>query len=112
MAYHVCGENEIRLNALNENIQDFPKGFDVAVVTMCLNDCNKFTALTKRRANLHHCIKSLKQKTNGPIFFTQVPPMADFQAQPFPTKNILGLRATLLDNELEKICSVWIRFST
>ena len=104
LAYHVCGENGIRLDALNSNISELPTGFDVAVVTMGVNDCSKFTGLKKWRNNIHTCIKSLKEKTHGPIFFTQVPPMADFPALPFPIKNILGLRATLLDKELQKIC--------
>lgn len=104
VAYHVCGENGIRLDALNDHISDLPNGFDVALVTMGVNDCSKFTSLKKWHNNIHTCIKALKQKTHGPIFFTQVPPMADFPALPFPIKNILGLRATLLDKELQKIC--------
>jgi len=111
LAYHVLGENGIRLNALNDNIQSLPAGFDVAVVTMGVNDCSKFTSIKKWRADLHHCIKSLKQKTNGPIFFTQVPPMADFPALPFPIKNILGLRATLLDKELQSVCQLYEQVS-
>ena len=105
MAYQVWGENGIRLNTLNDNIHGLPKGFDVAVVTMGVNDCSKFTSLKKWRDDLHTCIEILKQKTSGPIFFTQVPPMGDFPALPFPINSILGLRATLLDNELQKICS-------
>jgi lysophospholipase L1-like esterase len=104
--WQVLGINGIRLNALLMQLQQQPLAkCDIAVVTMGVNDTTKFTPLNKWRQQLHLTIKRLFSVTQGPIIFTQVPSMAKFPALPAPLKYFLGLRAQLLDMELQRVCN-------
>jgi lysophospholipase L1-like esterase len=104
--WQVLGVNGIRLNALLMQLQQQPLAkCDIAVVTMGVNDTTKFTPLNKWRQQLHLTIKRLLSVTQGRIIFTQVPAMEKFPALPAPLKYLLGLRAQLLDMELQRVCN-------
>lgn len=115
VSWSAFGENGIRLAGLNQLLpntirelteKSIPEPrFDLAIITMGVNDSTKFTSLKQWRASIQDTIQSLKPHMQGPLFFTQVPPLAQFPALPSPLKYVLGIRSTLLDYELQKICT-------
>jgi len=103
--WQVFGVNGIRLNELLMRLQQQPLDeCDIAVVTMGVNDTTKLTSLKKWRQQIHLTVKRLSSVSQGPIIFTQVPFMEKFPALPAPLKYLLGLRAQLLDMELQRAC--------
>jgi lysophospholipase L1-like esterase len=118
VTWSAFGENGIRLHELNarlpEEIEKLAancsrsaqnKDYDLAIVTMGVNDSTKFTSVKQCRSALIDTIKILKANTDGPIYFTQVPPLWQFPALPSPLKQLLGIRSLILDNELKAFCN-------
>ncbi len=77
---------------------------DVALVSMGVNDTTKLTSIKNWRKQIRSTIAQLLTVTHGPVIFTQVPAMMQFPALPAPLKYFLGLRSTILDRELRKVC--------
>lgn len=78
---------------------------DIVVISAGVNDVTTLTKLShwKQRTNL--LIHLLQTKLNAKhIIFTAVPPMQYFPALPFPISTWLGLRASALNQALQKIC--------
>ncbi len=100
---HISGKNGICYEELNALIATHPHTTDVAIITMGVNDTTKLTPLSQWRKQIELCITQLQQQGTQHIFFTQVPPMAQFPALPAPLKYFLGLRAWQLDLELKRI---------
>lgn len=116
-AWSLFGENGIRISELGSRLPqeiqkltishkrpDIKTQYDLAIVTMGVNDSTKFTSVKQWRAGLIDTVKVLKANTIGPIYFTQVPPLWQFPALPSPIKHLLGLRSLILDNELKAFC--------
>lgn len=104
--WHIHGVNGIRLQELIDQLPTFDESFDVVVVTMGVNDTTKLTPIRQWYQSLNTLTLQLSNVTNGPIFFTQVPPMMQFPALPSPLKWWLGLRSMLLDFEIQRLCKV------
>jgi len=103
--WQILGVNGIKIGELlNQLQQETLNECDIALVTMGVNDTTKFTSLNTWREQIHLTIKQLLTLTQGPIIFTQVPAMAQFPGLPAPLKYLLGLRAKLLDMELQRVC--------
>lgn len=100
---HIVGKNGICYDELNTLIAQHSHKIDVAIITMGVNDTTKLTSLSQWRKHIELCIALLQQQGVRHIFFTQVPPMAQFPALPAPLKYFLGLRAWQLDLELKRI---------
>lgn len=101
VAWQVIAQNGITIKELNSLLAEQPiENYDLALITMGVNDTTKFTSLKKWLEQLNQ----LRSQLNGPIIFTQVPPMAQFPALPAPLKYIIGFRAHLLDLELQRFC--------
>jgi lysophospholipase L1-like esterase len=112
--WSIFGKNGIRLAELNQvmpvelkrlhNITGQQQKYHIAVITMGVNDTSKFTSIKNWRASINKIVNLLSEVTEGPIFFTQVPHLAQFPALPAPLKYLLGIRSTMLDIELKQIC--------
>ena len=103
--WQILGVNGIKIGELlNQLQQETLNECDIALVTMGVNDTTKFTNLNTWREQIRLTINQLLTLTQGPIIFTQVPAMAQFPALPAPLKYLLGLRAKLLDMELQRVC--------
>jgi lysophospholipase L1-like esterase len=113
--WSLFGENGIRVSELKQKLTAQleqlntlkllgENQYELAVVTMGVNDSTKFTSVKQWRTSLEQSIKLIRYATKGPIFFTQVPPLAQFPALPAPLKYLLGLRSTILDTELKQLC--------
>ena len=102
--YVIRGQNGIKLKALVEQLPIQTQHWDVAIITMGVNDCKGLTPITQWRKQLEACISILQQQQSGPIFFTQVPPMAQFPALPAPLKYLLGLRSYVLNLVIQQVC--------
>lgn len=100
----IIGKNGISFRELNEQIQQLSTSADFAIITMGVNDTTGLTSVTQWQSDIQQCIKILNQKGIKQIFFTQVPPMAQFPALPAPLKYLLGLRAHILNTELQRLC--------
>ncbi|WP_269521093.1 SGNH/GDSL hydrolase family protein [Alteromonas sp. BMJM2] len=81
--------------------------YDVAVVSIGVNDVTRFTSLKAWRSNLrqiHHCL--LQQSLCKLVIYSGVPPMHAFPAIPQPLRFILGQRASLLNRVLASTVSM------
>lgn len=108
IAWQMLGQNGIKLKGLNEllaqQLNPADDQFDLAIVTMGVNDSTKFTSIKQWQIQIDQSINQLKHYTHGPIFFTQVPPLAQFPALPALLKYLLGLRSIIMDLALKAKC--------
>lgn len=106
IAWQLHGVNGIKISELNASLSEkLPKDdFHIALVTLGVNDTTKFTSLTQWRRELEKLVENMQQTPSTPVIFTQVPPMGQFPALPSPLRYLLGLRAHLLNLELERFC--------
>lgn len=102
---YITGQNGIRFNKLNSMITEQNKPSDFAIITMGVNDTTGLTSVKSWQQGILLSIALLQANHSTPIFFTQVPPMAQFPALPAPLKYLLGLRAQILNTELKRICA-------
>lgn len=104
--WHSIGVNGIRLKSLiaQAKQQGIPKA-NLIVVTMGVNDTTGLTQTKQWQQQLNELIDWLKPHCDGPIVFTQVPPMMKFPALPAPLRYLIGLRALLIDAYLQKVCA-------
>lgn len=100
----ITGQNGIRFHELNQLIKQSTSHADFAIVTMGVNDTTGLTRVTSWQNEIKQCIHRLDHIGVKHIFFTQVPPMAQFPALPAPLKYLLGLRAYILNIELQRLC--------
>lgn len=90
------------LTALTEHP---PEPFDVALVSVGVNDVTGRTGSRDWRANLRALSFQLRQRMGVRyILFTAVPPMGRFPALPQPLRWYLGLRADQLNAMLQTLC--------
>lgn len=110
IGWSIHGVNGIRISELNDNISQLSDGHiqnhHLFFVSLGVNDTTKFTSLNKWKHHLEALVNTIQHSEDTPIIFTQVPPMAQFPALPAPLKHLLGLRAHLLDLELQRFCEV------
>lgn len=84
---------------------DCIKNIDLVVVSAGVNDVTTLTKVTAWQQQVTQLIYLLQHKLGAKhIIFTAVPPMQLFTALPTPLNTWLGLRATMLNQALEKIC--------
>ena len=102
---YITGQNGIRFTQLNQLIEQSDYVADFSIITMGVNDTTSLTSINRWKNDIRRCIAQLNRDAQKkPIFFTQVPPMAQFPALPAPIKYLLGLRAYLLNVELQRLC--------
>ena len=102
---NITGHNGIRFNELNAIIAKQNKPSDFTIITMGVNDTTGLTSVKSWQLSIIQSIALLQHNKTAPIFFTQVPPMAQFPALPAPLKYLLGLRAHILNTELMRLCA-------
>ena len=91
---YITGQNGIRFTELNTLIEQSHYSADFNLITMGVNDTTSLTSIRRWQNNIQRCITQLNSDTQmKPIFFTQVPPMAQFPALPATLSYLLGLRA-------------------
>lgn len=78
--------------------------FDLAVISIGVNDVTGFTSLRKWRSNVTQIIEILKAQYQCKfIVFTALPPMHEFPALPQPLRRVLGQKAKYLNAALLKL---------
>jgi lysophospholipase L1-like esterase len=78
--------------------------FDVAVVSIGVNDVTGRTPLPRWRSGLHELCTLLQGKFGvRQLLLTALPPMHRFPALPQPLRWVLGLRARELDRALDRV---------
>lgn len=95
------------INHLNEHIEHHNLLFhaDLVVISAGVNDVTTLTKLRQWKDEIQILIDLLQKKVQAKhIIFTAVPPMQHFPALPFPLNTWLGLRASMLNRKLEKVC--------
>lgn len=77
----------------------------VVLVALGVNDVIGFTPLRAFRRHARRLLEALRAYTRGLLVVAAVPPMARFPALPQPLRATLGLRARLLDLELQRMAA-------
>ncbi|SFL91012.1 SGNH/GDSL hydrolase family protein [Marinobacter zhejiangensis] len=82
------------------------ESYDVALVSVGVNDVTGRTGTRDWQANLGALVADLRTRLNVRyILFTAVPPMGRFPALPQPLRWYLGLRADQLNGLLQSVCA-------
>jgi lysophospholipase L1-like esterase len=80
------------------------RSFDVAVISIGVNDVTGFTSWRRWRSNVTQIIEILKARYQCRlVVFTALPPMHEFPALPQPLRWVLGQRAKYLNTALLKL---------
>ncbi|MEL6347472.1 MAG: SGNH/GDSL hydrolase family protein [Myxococcota bacterium] len=90
-----------------ELLPDVPRRrTDVIVIVLGVNDTMRLTPVPIWRAQMTGLFDDLRERCGpAPIVVSAVPPMQRFPALPSPLREVLGLRARLLDQHLQEICT-------
>ena len=81
------------------------KRYDAAVVLLGVNDVFRMTSIRTWLSNLRQLTSALTQHGCRTVLVSAVPPIGQFPALPQPLRSVLGLRATLLDQQLTRLAS-------
>jgi len=98
--WRVLGRSGATARALlNEFIEPAPPlDADVVVVILGVNDTLGFSSPGRWTAALDRLLRSLRRRSRtAPVVLAAVPPMQHFPALPSPLRQVLGLRASVLD---------------
>jgi hypothetical protein len=84
--WSILGKNGIRLAELNHaiptelkllhNITGQQQKYDIAGITIGVDDTSKLTSIKNWKASINQIVHVLSKVVKGPIFFTQIPPLA------------------------------------
>lgn len=75
---------------------------DCALLVLGVNDTTHFTRLSRWRQRMTELVSIVRGKCTGPVIVAGVPPMHKFTALPQPLRAWIGLRAAILDAELQR----------
>tara|TARA_R110002051_G_scaffold219374_1_gene283233 strand:+ start:24951 stop:25679 length:729 start_codon:yes stop_codon:yes gene_type:complete len=78
--------------------------WDVVVIVLGVNDTTHLTPRWRWRRALRQLIDYFVGKA-GQVLLTAVPPLGQFRALPQPLRGWFGLRAGLLDRDLQRCCA-------
>ena len=107
VAWRALGRNGVTVaRTLRQLVPALPaERPEVVLVALGVNDVIGFTPLRAFRGEGRRLIGALRDYTSGLLVFAAVPPMARFPALPQPLRAALGLRARLLDAELQGLAA-------
>ena len=104
--WQLLAENGIRIKELLQKLQqtetDQP---DISIITLGVNDCTDLTPSWQWQKQVSGLIAELKSRGSRHIFFTAVPPLHRFPLLPAPLSWIMGHRANILNDVLQKACN-------
>jgi len=102
--WHVLGGNGMTVKRVVSEVRHaHEERYDAAVVLLGVNDVFRLTSVKAWLASLRLLAESLTERGCQVIVFSSVPPVGRFPALPQPLRAILGLRASLLDQYLERL---------
>jgi lysophospholipase L1-like esterase len=76
---------------------------DLMAVALGVNDVLNVTSVRTFRRNVARLVRALRRHSSCPIIFSGLPPLHLFSVFPQPLRGVLGLRARLLDGELQAL---------
>jgi lysophospholipase L1-like esterase len=101
--WHALGENGADAAGVLARLAPRVEPCDIAVLVLGVNDTTGFTRLSRWRAQLRALVAALRAKCSGTIVLAGVPPMGRFVGLPWPLRAWLGLRASMLDDEVRRL---------
>lgn len=108
VAWQALGWNGIRMNGLVRALDQsaLPRA-DVVLWLGGVNDTTAMTQLGHWREQVQSLGQMLERGSRGRLWFCQVPPMEHFTGIPQPFRFGFGLRASLLDRQMARVCQQW-----
>jgi lysophospholipase L1-like esterase len=105
--WQAAGVNGERIAGLIAKLEaNRPGRADVMLVSIGVNDVTGLTSLLKWQLQVTRLITLLEAGRPGIIVLLGVPPMEHFTALPQPLRQVLGIRAALLDLTLRQIAGL------
>ncbi|MEX6501225.1 SGNH/GDSL hydrolase family protein [Pseudomonas zhanjiangensis] len=106
VAWRACGENGITAGQANGRLlpQALAEPVDLAVLVFGVNDTTGLTALRHWEGELGAMAEAL-HAAGARVVFSGVPPLQHFAALPWLLRQVLGLRAALLDARLRRLAA-------
>lgn len=102
--WRACGENGITAGDACTRLLPQVRGWpaDISVLVFGVNDSTRLSAAGRWRAALG-CLSTALAAGGAQLVFSGVPRLQDFRALPWPLRQVLGLRAALLDCVLREV---------
>ena len=99
-----CGENGITATQAKDRLMPhvLEQPFDLVVLVFGVNDTTHLTSLARWQAALVAMAQAFKAK-GARVVFSAVPPLQHFAALPWLLRQLLGMRAALLDRRLRQL---------
>jgi lysophospholipase L1-like esterase len=99
-----CGENGITATQAKDRLLPsvLEQPFDLVVLVFGVNDTTHLTSLARWQAALVAMAQAFKAK-DARVVFSAVPPLQHFAALPWLLRQLLGMRAALLDRRLRQL---------
>lgn len=96
-----------RISGVIQSLDDLSdESFDVAVVSIGVNDVTGGTRIAKWHTGLKTLHRQLRESLNcRQVIFTRIPPMEAFPALPQPLRSVLGRRASCLNQVMIETCT-------
>lgn len=106
VAWRACGENGITAAQACERLlpQVLDEPFDLALLVFGVNDASHLTSLQCWRVALGNMAEALARR-GAQVAFSGVPPLQHFSALPWLLRQVLGVRAALLDTCLRQLAA-------
>jgi lysophospholipase L1-like esterase len=106
VAWRACGEYGITAAQAFELLlpQVLDEPFDVALLVFGVNDATHLTSLSRWGIALGSMAEALAQR-GAQVAFSGVPPLQHFSALPWLLRQVLGVRAALLDTCLRQLAA-------
>jgi lysophospholipase L1-like esterase len=104
VAWQACGENGITAAQAQTRLMPsvLVQSFDLVVLVFGVNDTTHLTPLARWQAALVAMAQAFKAK-GARVVFSAVPPLQHFAALPWLLRQLLGMRAALLDRRLRQL---------
>jgi len=104
--WQLLAENGIKIKELLLKLQQTETHQpDISIITLGVNDCTGLTPSKEWQKQVSDLITELRKRGSKHIFFTAVPPLHRFPLLPAPLSWIMGHRANILNDGLQKVCN-------
>jgi len=104
--WQLLAQNGIKIKELLLKLQQTEtQQPDISIITLGVNDCTGLTPSGKWQEQVAGLITELRDRGSRHIFFTAVPPLQRFPLLPAPLSWIMGHRASILNDGLQKVCA-------
>lgn len=106
VAWRIIAQKGAKASQVSQQVKtNLDHGVDLVVIAMGVNDVSGMTSLLKWQRAIFDTVMAIRSLYPSEIIFLGLPPMGQFLALPQPLRSVLGVRARMLDEVLQRSIS-------